>query len=72
MRQRVILGTKLFETVARGVFVLTCTYRLPLVVHVQTYLLAAAIVIAAAVASGALVRRRIDHLDLIAVLKTRE
>jgi O-antigen/teichoic acid export membrane protein len=31
MRQRVILGTKLFETVARGVFVLTCTYRLPLV-----------------------------------------
>ena len=31
MRQRVILGTKLFETVARGVFVLSCTYRLPLV-----------------------------------------
>lgn len=31
MQHRVILGTKLFETVARGVFVLTCTYRLPLV-----------------------------------------
>ncbi|MCZ4316333.1 hypothetical protein O4H66_23275 [Comamonadaceae bacterium G21597-S1] len=31
MHQRAILGTKLFETVARGVFVLTCTYRLPLV-----------------------------------------
>lgn len=31
MRQRVILSTKLLETFARGVFVLTCTYRLPLV-----------------------------------------
>ncbi len=50
----------------------TDTYRLPLVVHAQTYLLAAAIVIAAAVASGALVRRRVNRLDLIAVLKTRE
>ncbi|AVO42749.1 FtsX-like permease family protein [Simplicispira suum] len=50
----------------------TDTYRIPLVVHAPTYLLAAAIVVAAAVASGALVRRRINRLDLIAVLKTRE
>ncbi|MFZ2649939.1 MAG: FtsX-like permease family protein [Burkholderiaceae bacterium] len=48
------------------------TYRIPLMVHAQTYFLAAAIVIAAATASGALVRRRINRLDLIAVLKTRE
>lgn len=31
MRQRVILGTKLCETLARGLFVLLCTYRLPIV-----------------------------------------
>lgn len=31
MRQRVIVGTKLAETVARGAFVLVCTYRLPLI-----------------------------------------
>lgn len=50
----------------------TETYRIPLVVGPRTYLLAAAITVVAAVASGWIVRRRIDHLDLIAVLKTRE
>ena len=50
----------------------TETYRLPLVVQAQTYLLSAAIVAVAAIASGALVQRRINRLDLIAVLKTRE
>lgn len=47
-------------------------YRIPLIVNAQSYLLAAAMVSAAAVVSGALVRRRINQLDLIAVLKTRE
>lgn len=31
MRQRVIVGTKLVETIARGLFVLFCTYQLPVV-----------------------------------------
>lgn len=48
------------------------TYRIPFIVNGRTYVLSAAIVALTAVASGALVRRRIYDLDLIAVLKTRE
>jgi putative ABC transport system permease protein len=47
-------------------------YRIPLVVHPATFGLAAAVVLAATVASGLIVRRRLDHLDLVAVLKTKE
>lgn len=50
----------------------TDTYRIPLIVNAQTYLLSALIVIVAATASALLVQRRINHLDLIEVLKTRE
>lgn len=47
-------------------------FRLPVVVSSQTIAYAAGITIAAALVSGLLVRRRLDHLDLVAVLKTRE
>jgi putative ABC transport system permease protein len=47
-------------------------FRMPMVVEASTYGLAAVFAIAATVVSGALVRRRVDTLDLIAVLKTRE
>ncbi|MCG8695156.1 MAG: ABC transporter permease [Minwuiales bacterium] len=47
-------------------------YRLPMVIEPSTYGWATAIVLAATIVSAALVRRRIDRLDLIAVLKTRE
>jgi putative ABC transport system permease protein len=47
-------------------------FRLPLVIEPATYGLATIIAAATAVASAALVRRRIDRLDLIRVLKTRE
>ena len=47
-------------------------FRLPLVVSTQSYAFAAAVVIAAAILSGVAVRRRIDRLDLIEVLKARE
>ncbi len=47
-------------------------YRLPLVITGKTYALAFLIVAVSALLSGLLVRRRIKHLDLIAVLKTRE
>ena len=47
-------------------------YRVPLVVARATYGIAVATVTVAAIVSTALVRRRIDRLDLVAVLKTRE
>jgi putative ABC transport system permease protein len=47
-------------------------YRVPLVVEASTYGSAAAVALASAVLSAALVRRRLDRLDLIEVLKTRE
>ena len=50
----------------------TDTYSLPLVASPFTYFLSAALVVAAAAASAMLVQRRINHLDLIEVLKTRE
>jgi len=47
-------------------------FRIPLIVGPRTYALSAVVTLLAAAASAWLVRRRIDRLDLIAVLKTRE
>jgi putative ABC transport system permease protein len=47
-------------------------YRIPLVVDRSTFGFAAVVVLAAALFSALVVRRRLDHLDLIAVLKTKE
>lgn len=47
-------------------------FRVPLVVADATYGHAVLIALAATVAAAAFVRRRLDRLDLIAVLKTRE
>lgn len=47
-------------------------YRIPVVVKAGTYIMGAGIVTMAAALSALLVRRRIDRLDLVAVLKTRE
>ena len=46
--------------------------RLPLIVSARTFMASAFIVAGAAVISGLLVAWRIRHMDLIAVLKTRE
>ncbi|MGE5278662.1 MAG: ABC transporter permease [Acidobacteriota bacterium] len=46
--------------------------RMPLVANPRSYLFAALTVAAATIASGWIVRRRIDRMDLVAVLKTRE
>jgi putative ABC transport system permease protein len=48
------------------------TYRIPLVVSGATYFWTALVTLVAATASGWLVRRRLNRMDLIAVLKTRE
>ena len=50
----------------------TDAYRIPFIADPQTYIVATTIVILAAVVSAWAVRRRLDHIDLIAVLKTRE
>jgi putative ABC transport system permease protein len=47
-------------------------FRVPLVVRPDSYAIAALVTLAAAVASGAFLWRRLRRLDLIAVLKTRE
>lgn len=47
-------------------------YRVPFWILPDTYGIAMVIVVAASAASALIVRRRIQHLDLIAVLKTRE
>jgi putative ABC transport system permease protein len=47
-------------------------FRFPFVIWRSTYGLAAATVLAASIASALLVRRRLDDLDLIAVLKSKE
>jgi len=48
------------------------TLQLPFVIQPRTYALACLVVLIAGVASALAVRSRIDHLDLVAVLKTRE
>jgi putative ABC transport system permease protein len=48
------------------------TMQLPFVIEPRTYALASLVVLSAGVASALVVRQRIDHLDLVAVLKTRE
>jgi putative ABC transport system permease protein len=47
-------------------------YRFPLVVSARTLVYSAAAVLVAAALSGMIVRRELDKLDLIAVLKTKE
>ncbi len=47
-------------------------YRFPLVITPRTYAASALVVLLSAALSGLLVRRRLDHLDLIEVLKVKE
>jgi putative ABC transport system permease protein len=47
-------------------------HRFPTVVNTSTYVIATAVVALAAIGAGLAIRRRLDSLDLIAVLKTRE
>jgi putative ABC transport system permease protein len=48
------------------------TYRMPVVVSVPTYVFAVLVATFAAIVSALLLRRKLDQLDLIGVLKTRE
>ncbi|MFM7148371.1 MAG: ABC transporter permease, partial [Gemmataceae bacterium] len=47
-------------------------FRIPLVIAPSTYALAATVTLTAALLSGLIVRRMLDRLDLVAVLKSKE
>jgi putative ABC transport system permease protein len=47
-------------------------FRIPLVMEARTYAFATLVVVVSAVLSSLIVRRRLDHLDLVEVLKTKE
>ena len=47
-------------------------FRMPLVVSFETYVFAFLVLVGAACGSAVLVRRRLDRIDLVEVLKTRE
>lgn len=47
-------------------------FRLPFIIHPATYGFAAAVILVTTAMSGLIVRARLDHLDLVAVLKARE
>jgi putative ABC transport system permease protein len=47
-------------------------FRIPLVIESATYSFAATVVLISALISGLIVRHKLDHLDLVAVLKTKE
>lgn len=48
------------------------TYRLPVKISTQTYIYSSLVALASALVSALLVRRKLNKLDLIGVLKTRE
>jgi putative ABC transport system permease protein len=47
-------------------------FRVPLIIEMKTFALAAVVVLISASISGLIVRHKLDHLDLVEVLKTRE
>jgi putative ABC transport system permease protein len=65
-----IIGRVMCEYIAEGLK--TDIMRVPLVLEPDTYAFAALVVLVCACISGLIVRRKLDHLDLIAVLKTKE
>lgn len=66
----VVLGVALTRLIAQG-FV-SEDQRFPVVMEARTYVGAVVVIVLAAVAAGVLMRRRLDRMDLVAVLKTRE
>ncbi|WP_420408622.1 ABC transporter permease [Hoeflea sp.] len=65
-----LIGRGFSELVSKGFD--SDLFRIPLVINAHTYALSSLVVLGAALVSALIVRRRIDHLDLIRVLKTRD
>jgi putative ABC transport system permease protein len=66
----IVMGWVLVKVLC--MFLDTEMYRIPFIVEPATYGFSVTVVIVAAILSGLVVRRRLDQLDLIGVLKTRE
>lgn len=66
----IVMGQWLCAMIAKDLQ--TDLYRVPLILEPDTYAFATTIVVVAAIVSGIIVRRKLDELDLIAVLKTKE
>ena len=65
-----LVGNALTAALVSGLS--TEIYRIPMILTLHTYALAAFVVIASALLSGGVAWRRLRKLDLVAVLKTRE
>ncbi|HEX2572536.1 MAG TPA: ABC transporter permease [Polyangia bacterium] len=65
-----VLGYLLTSALVKGYE--TEFLRLSVVIHPASYAFAALVLVVAAALSALVVRRRLDHLDLVEVLKTRE
>jgi putative ABC transport system permease protein len=50
----------------------TDLFRIPLVINIDSYAFSALVVLVSAVLSGLIVRDKLDHLDLVKALKTKE
>ncbi|MGJ5204553.1 ABC transporter permease [Bradyrhizobium sp. HKCCYLR20261] len=74
----VAVGIPLGLLLSRGIIALIArlhsseSFQIPGVIAPRTYLIATAVVLASAAISAIIVRRRVDRLDLVAALKTRE
>jgi putative ABC transport system permease protein len=65
-----LLGFKLAQLTAQAAS--TEMYRMPVFVSPRTYVFAVAVVLVSSVAAALMMRRRLDRLDLISVLKSKE
>ncbi|MFO1217324.1 MAG: ABC transporter permease [Burkholderiaceae bacterium] len=65
-----LLGNALVHAIAG--LLASDQFQFPVVIRARTYAWAAIVVLAAGIASALVVRRRIDRLDMVAALKTRE
>ncbi|WP_343217230.1 FtsX-like permease family protein [Hoeflea sp.] len=65
-----LIGRGFSELVAKGFE--SDLFRIPLIINPPTYAVSSLVVLGGALVSALIVRRRIDRLDLIRVLKTRD
>ncbi|MCB1669904.1 MAG: FtsX-like permease family protein [Gammaproteobacteria bacterium] len=65
-----LIGYSLSYAITQGIQ--TDIYRIPFIAEPRTYILSAILICVAAAASGLAVRRRLDRIELVEVLKTRE
>lgn len=65
-----LVGNALCWAIAHGLQ--SELYRVPLIISAHTYAFAGGVVVLSSVLSGVVVRQKLDRLDLIAVLKTKE